>query len=597
VDPATGRNAKSNDARTWSTFADAVAAAGRYDGLGIMFSDGLCGCDLDHCRDPKTGELEPWAAEVVAELDSYTEASPSGTGVHVLATGDLPEGRRRKGPVEVYGPGSPRYFTVTGEHLPGTPTTVNERTEALASVHARLIGTDDPQADTPSKPTEPLALDDEKLLATARKATNGARIRELFDAPGKDENSETDAELCGLLAFYSGGDPATLERLVRRSARWRPKWDTPRGAETWIGRECRLAVERCPKFYAPRKRKAKAPTPEGTATDTEREPVREHLLRLASEEGTCFHDQYGRRFFAAPVNDRQEVLPLEKGGPVRPWLIARYRKATGDLPHGTAVQEVLHGMDAEAWAGPERRVELRTALRDGAYYLDLCDRERNVVKCTRDGWSIVRDVPQLHFLRPTGMGALPVPDPAGNLSHLWELLPTEPERDLAEPDATRILLTAWLLGAYHPEGPYPILCLSGEQGSGKSTVARLLRFLLDPKGSDHRALLNRPPREERDLWATALAQRVLALDNLTTLPSELSDGLAVLATGGAHEGRKLYSDAETAFIPACRPVAMTAIGQVAVRGDLLDRSLQVALPNVRIGKRRRRSGPLSSAAS
>ena len=265
---------------------------------------------------------------------------------------------------------------------------------------------------------------------------------------------------------------------------------------------------------------------------------------------------------------------------MRPWLIARYRTETGDLPHGNAVQEVLHGLDAEAWAGPERRVELRTAMRDGAYYLDLCDRERNVVKCTRDGWSIVRDVPELHFLRPTGMGALPVPDPAGNLSTLWDLLPTDPERDLADPDATRILLTSWLLGAYHPNGPYPILCLSGEQGSGKSTVARLLRFLVDPKGEDYRALLNRPPREEQDLWVTALAQRVLALDNLSHLSSELSDALAALATGGAHESRKLYSDAETAFVPACRPIAMTAIGQVAVRGDLLDRSLQVSLPTI-----------------
>ena len=103
----------------------------------------------------------------MAELDSYTEASPSGTGVHVLVFGELPPGGgNKKGQVEMYGSG--RYFTCTGQHLPGTPLTVNDRTEALASVHARLIGTDDPQADTPSKPTEPLALDDEKLLATAR---------------------------------------------------------------------------------------------------------------------------------------------------------------------------------------------------------------------------------------------------------------------------------------------------------------------------------------------------------------------------------------------------------------------------------------------
>lgn len=572
--PATGRNAKSNDPRTWSTFADALAAAPRYDGLGIMFADGLCGVDLDHCRDPETGELEAWAAEVVAELDSYSEASPSRSGVHVLLLGDLPSGRRRKGAVEVYGPGSPRYFTVTGEHLPGTPLTVNERSEALAAVHARLIGTDAPQADAPPRPTGPLDLNDEELLAKARSARNGADFSRLWDGGYPEDDSAGDLALCSHLAFWTRGDVARVDALFRRSGRMRKKWERADYRERTIGK----ALEGMTEFYAPRKRKAKAP--EGTEADTEREPVREHLLRLASEEGTCFRDQYGRRFFAAPVNGRREVLPLEKGGPVRPWLIARFRTETGDLPHANAVQDVLHGLDAEAWAGPERRVELRTAMRDGAYYLDLCDRERNVVRCTRDGWSIVRDVPELHFLRPTGMGALPVPDPAGNLSHLWELLPTDPERDLAEPDATRILLTAWILGAYHPEGPYPILCLSGEQGSGKSTVARLLRFLLDPKGSDHRALLNRPPREEQDLWVTALAQRVLALDNLSHLSSELSDALAALATGGAHESRKLYSDAETAFVPACRPIAMTAIGQVAVRGDLLDRSLQVSLPSI-----------------
>lgn len=243
--PATGRNAKSNDPRTWATFAEALAAAPRFDGLGIMFSDGLCGCDLDHCRDPKTGELEPWAAEVVAELDSYTEASPSGTGVHVLATGDLPEGRRRKGPVEVYGPGSPRYFTVTGEHLPGTPTTVNERTEALASVHARLIGTEAPQADAPPRPTEPLDLDDEELLVKARSARNGADFSRLWEGGYPEDDSAGDLALCSHLAFWCGGDAGRVDALFRRSGRYRPKWERADYRERTIAK----ALEGMTDFY------------------------------------------------------------------------------------------------------------------------------------------------------------------------------------------------------------------------------------------------------------------------------------------------------------------------------------------------------------
>jgi len=240
----TGKRAKSTDARTWSTFADAVAAAGRFDGVGICLGDGLCGVDLDHCRDPETGELEPWAAEVVAELDSYAEASPSGTGAHFLVTGDLPPGGgKRKGPVEMYG--SARYFTVTGQHLPGTPTTVNERTEALAAVHARHIGTDTPRADAPPRPTSPLDLDDEELLAKARSARNGADFARLWEGGYPEDDSAGDLALCSHLGFWCGGDAARIDALFRRSGRYRPKWERPDYRERTIGK----ALEGMTEFY------------------------------------------------------------------------------------------------------------------------------------------------------------------------------------------------------------------------------------------------------------------------------------------------------------------------------------------------------------
>ncbi len=109
--------ASSTDSSTWRTFEEAVQAlnTGRRDGVGFVFSSGdpYAGIDLDKCRDPETGDLEEWAAEIVADLGGYTEVSPSGTGVHIIVRGKAPN--KKRGKVEAYS--SERYFTMTGEQL------------------------------------------------------------------------------------------------------------------------------------------------------------------------------------------------------------------------------------------------------------------------------------------------------------------------------------------------------------------------------------------------------------------------------------------------------------------------------------------------
>ena len=97
--PTTGDHAKANDPLTWTDYEACVAAVegGEYDGVGFEFGSGYVGIDLDHCREAETGEIEDWAQDVIAHLDSYTEISPSGTGVHIILKGSLPPGRRRDG--------------------------------------------------------------------------------------------------------------------------------------------------------------------------------------------------------------------------------------------------------------------------------------------------------------------------------------------------------------------------------------------------------------------------------------------------------------------------------------------------------------------
>lgn len=118
-DPKTGRPAKANDPKTWRTFDQALEAAKnpkcKYDGIGFEFSkeDPFCGVDLDSCVE--NGVILPWAKEIIDKLNSYTEYSPSGTGVHIIVEAVLPGQLCRKGHVEMYDHG--RFFTMTGKRV------------------------------------------------------------------------------------------------------------------------------------------------------------------------------------------------------------------------------------------------------------------------------------------------------------------------------------------------------------------------------------------------------------------------------------------------------------------------------------------------
>src|SRR2546429_2024805 len=143
--PLTRRWAESDNPQTWATYAQAVQAqrAGSYDGIGYMFHRDYTGVDLDHCVS-EDGSIDLWAQAYLDQLKSYAEYSPSHSGIHILVRGTVPGGLRRRVPgaphpqaaIEMYC--ERRYFTVTGAHVEGTPTTIEECT-ALASLHADLF--------------------------------------------------------------------------------------------------------------------------------------------------------------------------------------------------------------------------------------------------------------------------------------------------------------------------------------------------------------------------------------------------------------------------------------------------------------------------
>ncbi len=228
--PSTGVRARSDDPETWGTLAEAREAVREndYDGIGFVFTadDPFCGIDLDGCLDPETGEVEPWALEIVEELDSYTEISPSGTGLHILVRGTLPSDGNRNGKVEMYDRG--RFFTVTGRRLVGTSHLIEERQAQVEALHVRLFPPcqqASPATDESSAPANDLS--DEEVLRRAGSARSGERFARLWtgDRAGYASDSEADLALCSMLAFWTGPDEERIASLVARSGLAREKWN------------------------------------------------------------------------------------------------------------------------------------------------------------------------------------------------------------------------------------------------------------------------------------------------------------------------------------------------------------------------------------
>jgi putative DNA primase/helicase len=222
-----------NKPETWLSYEAARTLRNndpeQFQGLGFVFSanDRFAGVDLDACRHPKTKALAFWAQEVIQRLETYTEVSPSGTGVKLFLQGSLARGGKftlggevgqKKPAIESYSQG--RYFTVTGEHLLGTPSEVHERQEALDALAADVATLIKVAKDKAAK----------QLIGGDLSAYNG-------------DASAADMALVNYLAQVVGNDAEQIERLFKLTLLHREKTDSNRGGETYLQRTIRKALE------------------------------------------------------------------------------------------------------------------------------------------------------------------------------------------------------------------------------------------------------------------------------------------------------------------------------------------------------------------
>lgn len=256
INPRTGKYASSTDDSTWTDYQTAKNAHKntqiKTDGLGFVFSqdDLIVGIDLDKCRDPEDGRLDDWAMKIMEKLDSYTEVSPSGTGIHVIVKGALPGDKNRKDGVEIYE--TNRFFTMTGNRVPGTEKEVEVRVEELKEVYKEHLHKEKERNTETTTPQETDISQDE-ILEKAFNASNGDKFQALWRGNTSmygGDHSRADQALCNLLSFWTGGDQAKIDQMFRQSGLCRDKW---RNRQDYRQRTIKKAIQSCNEFYEPGK--------------------------------------------------------------------------------------------------------------------------------------------------------------------------------------------------------------------------------------------------------------------------------------------------------------------------------------------------------
>jgi hypothetical protein len=298
------------------------------------------------------------------------------------------------------------------------------------------------------------------------------------------------------------------------------------------------------------------------------------ILNFA-DDFELFHTADKEAFATIETDGHFENHLLRSKG-FRAWLSWQFYQSEGQMPGTQAVQDAIAALEGKAiFDAPETEIHIRLASADGKIYLDLCNEKWQIVEISKSGWRIVesKDAP-VKFYRTKAMLPLPMPETGGDVGKIRNYLTVD--------DSQYILICAFLVACLRPGYPFPIVIFTSEQGTGKSTAARILRRLVDPNKTDFRSA----PREERDLVIAASNAWLCSYDNISAVPDWLSDALCRISTGGGFSTRTLYENTEETIFAAKRPILLNGIGEIANKGDLLDRAVLISLKPIPKNKRK-----------
>lgn len=301
------------------------------------------------------------------------------------------------------------------------------------------------------------------------------------------------------------------------------------------------------------------------------------IVKLMLRRAKLWHDKDGAPFASFKVGRHLEHWRLDSRA-FKDFIIKTIR-ANPQLKIGAIgkqlTEEVLLNLSAEAvHGGEELKTRCRVAQHGDVYYIDLCDEAWRLVEISSEGWQILDTPPEVDgkpafiFVRSANSRPLPQPVEGGSVGDLFKLC-NIPEDDY-------VLALAWILECFRPDTPYPVLEITGEQGSAKSTTQGVLRSFVDP----NRVMLRAKPKTVEDIFIAAANSHLVSYENLSTISADMSDALCVISTGGGFAARMLYTNGEEHLLEAHAPIVINGINKIAIRPDLVDRVVSIDLPRI-----------------
>ncbi len=560
----TGRPAKTNDSSTWTDFTTAsdLALQRGYAGVGFVFQPPYVGVDIDHCV--KDGAIASYAVEILNALNSYSEYSPSGTGIHILCKGEIARACKvSKIGLEIYTKG--RFFTVTGNRLENYPAELNECTDALKAIfdkychsepEGRRISEDRsfPFATLRVRMTEP-----HDILSLIAKSQDADKFNRLNSGQWQNDypsQSEADLAFCNKLAFWTGKDAGLMDSLFRQSGLMRPKWDEKHFGDgrTYGQSVIEKAISGCREVYG----------------GTQESPVKQKLTQGEIITRDCeenikdfFRDQHGNAFVVLPVESHFEVCPTASVR-FRNWKATRFRDRFGVPPKIEALNQAR--IQIEARCGSSRQVELfnRVGWHNGKVYYDLTTPDYRGVVIDETGWDVVQ-LPSI-FRRYQHQAEQVVPVKSGDPKAILRFC------NVGTDD--HCLFMVAIATFFIPNIPHVILSQTGEQGSGKSNNSRKIKGLGDPS----KVMLISTPKDLEQAQMTAEKHWISTFDNISKIYEWFSDFLCRGVTGEGDMKRSLYTNDDEFIRSYKRCFVLNGIGTSLWRADLLDRAIIFDIP-------------------
>lgn len=583
----------------------------KFDGLGFFISRekdaklDVYAVDLDHCIDPETGLIDQWARDLLDRMNSYSEISPSGTGIHVFLRGMLPEGSKNtndqmkdKNRVEVFV--NKHHITITGNQLKSYPATIEDRSEIIAAIYNEVLEVKASKnaEKKKSKITKKRIIYDAR--AEAKKKYVAAAIEDeiaiLKGTPEGNRNIQLNKSAYAIGQFVGAHHISRheAERELRRAAQL-----ADMGGKDGIEATIRSGLddgELLPREIpeqedAPQSKLPSVPmvpqitvTPEASRKNIqfathgdEKESIATKLVNVAIKNSfERWHTPEGEPYITIPINSHREHYRIStKSSKMKSWLGMLGRDLIGGTPSISSIRDAINVLSGIAvYDGPEYRLYVRKAEIDGKIYVDLGDSSWRAIEISEDGWKIVENC-QIHFKRSKNTLPLPIPERGGEIDTLKDLINAGTEENW-------ILTLAWLSQAFWCRGPYAHLYLRGTQGTAKSYMMQTLKAISDPSA----AIKRRLPKTERDAAIAIGSEASPCFDNLSGMSDDIADLWCVASTGGVSSQRALFTDDEESIIYVKCPIIANGIEDLGQRGDLLDRTIVLDLEPITEEERR-----------